>query len=79
MGAQQNAKTRRATTRTTLLLIRLTSLAMIEKISKRRLKKEIFIIVKNIVLIQIGLLLVISDNFLSTMQENNVLAIRISY
>ena len=79
MGAQQNAKTRRATTRTTLLLIRLTSLAMIEKISKRRLKKEIFIIVKNIVLIQIGLLLVISDNFLSTMQENNVLTIRISY
>ena len=79
MGAQQNTKTRRATTRTTLLLIRLTSLAMIEKISKRRLKKEIFIIVKNIVLIKIGLLLLISDNFLSTMQENNVLAIRISY
>ena len=50
MSAQQNKKTRRATTQTTLFLIWLTSLAMIEKGSKRRLKKEIFIIVKNIVL-----------------------------
>ena len=52
---------------------------MIEKRSKRKLEKEIFIIVKNIVLIKIGLLLVISDNFLSTIRENNVLAICISY
>ena len=46
----QHSKIRRATTHTTLFLIWLTSLAMIEKRSKRRLKKEIFIIVKNIVL-----------------------------
>ena len=49
MSAQQNIKTRRATTQTTLFLIWLTSLAMIEKRSKKYLKKEIFIIVKNIV------------------------------
>ena len=48
-SAQQNKKTRRATTHTTLFLIWLTSLAMIEKRSKKYLKKEIFIIVKNIV------------------------------
>ena len=48
MSAQQNTKTRRATTQTTLFLICLTSLAMVKQRSKRRLKKEIFIIVKNI-------------------------------
>ena len=41
-------KTRQVTTQNTLFLIWLTSLLMIEKRSKRRLKKEIFIIVKNI-------------------------------
>ena len=46
VSAQQNTKTRQATTQTTLFLIRSTFLAMIEKRSKRRLKKEIFIIVK---------------------------------
>ena len=50
VSAQQNTKTRRATAQTTLFLIWLTSLAMIKKRSKRRLIKEIFIIVKNIVL-----------------------------
>ena len=45
-----NIKTRRATTQTTLFLIWLTFQAMIEKRSKHRLKKEIFIFVKNIVL-----------------------------
>ena len=50
MSAQQNKKTTRTTTQTTSFLISLTFLAMIEKRSKRRLKKEIFIIVKNIVL-----------------------------
>ena len=50
MSAQQNKKTRQATTNSALFVIWLTSLAMIEKRSKRRLKKEIFIIVKNIVL-----------------------------
>ena len=79
MSAQQNTKTRRARTQTTLLMIWLTSLAMIEKTLKHRLKKEIFITVKNIVLIKTGLLLVFFDNFLSTMQENNVLATCISY
>ena len=42
--------TRRITTQTILFLIWLTSLTMIKKISKRRLKKEIFIIVKHFVL-----------------------------
>ena len=46
---------------------------------KTQIEKEIFIIVKNIVLIRIGLLLVISDNFLSPIRKNNVLAICVSY
>ena len=46
MSAQQNMKTRQARTETTLLMIWLTSLGMIEKTLKRRLKKEIFITVK---------------------------------
>ena len=46
---------------------------------KTQIEKEIFIVAKNIVLIKIGLLLVISDNFLSTIRKNNVLAIHISY
>ena len=50
VSAQQNTKIRRATTQTRLFLIWLTSLMMIEKGSNRRLKKEIFIIVKNIIL-----------------------------
>ena len=50
VSAQQNRKTRRATTHSSLFLIWLTSLVMIEKRSKHRLKKEIFMIVKNIVL-----------------------------
>ena len=50
VSAQQNTKTRWATTQTTLFLIWLTSLVMIKKWSKRRLKKAIFKIVKNIVL-----------------------------
>ena len=53
-------------------------LAMIEKRSKRRLEKEIFIFVKNIVLTK-NWLLVISENFLSTIRNNNVMAICISY
>ena len=53
-------------------------LTMIEKISKRRLKKEIFIIEKNIDL-KIGLLLVISENLLSTTRKHNILTTRISY
>ena len=48
--AKQEIKTMPARTQTTLPRIRLTSLAMIEKISKRRLKKEILIIVEIIVL-----------------------------
>ena len=54
MSAQQFTKTRRAATQTTLFLVSLISLAMIEKRSKRRLKKEKFIIVKNIVLTKNG-------------------------
>ena len=50
VSAQQNKKTREATTQTTLFLIWLTFLAMTKKRSKRRLKKETFKIVKNIVL-----------------------------
>ena len=49
-------------------------MAMIEKKIKTQIKKYIFIFVKNI-----GLLLVISEHFLSTIQKNNVLAICISY
>ena len=55
---------------------------MIEKKSKRRLKKEIIIIVKKIVLTKNWLLLVIFKNFLRTIISkhiNNVLAIYISY
>ena len=50
VSAQQNKKPRRATTQITLFLIWLTSLEMIEKRSKRRLKKEILIPVKSIAL-----------------------------
>ena len=50
MSAEQNMKARLATAQTTLFLIRFTFLALIEKRSKDRLKKEIFIFVKNIVL-----------------------------
>ena len=55
---------------------------MIKKKSKRILKKEIFIIVKKIVLTKNWLLLVIFKNFLRTIipkHINNVLAICISY
>ena len=45
---------------------------------KTQTEKEIFAIAKNIVL-KIGLLLVISENFLRTIRENNILAIYISY
>ena len=45
--AKQENKTRY---KTHYIVLDLTSLAIIEKKSKRRLKKEIFIIVKNIVL-----------------------------
>ena len=47
---------------------------MIEKRSKLRLKKEIFIIVKILYWLKIGLLLVISENFLRTIRKNNVLS-----
>ena len=50
MSAQQNKKTRRAATQTRLFLSCLTFLVMNERRSKRRLKKEIFIIARNIVL-----------------------------
>ena len=50
MSAQKNTKTRRATTPTTLFLISLTFLAIIENRSKRRLIKEVFILVKNVAL-----------------------------
>ena len=43
--------------------------------SQHRLKKEIFIFVKNIDWLKIGLLLVFSMNFLSTIWKNDVLAI----
>ena len=46
--------------------------------NEHRLKKEIFMIVKSIVLIKIGLLSVTSDNFLSTIRKYNALAICIS-
>ena len=52
MSGQQNTKIRGATTHTALFLIWLTFLAIIEKRSKPRLKKEIFIFVKSIVLIK---------------------------
>ena len=42
-------------------------------------KKGTFIFVKSTVVTKIHLLLVISENFLSTMQKNNVLVISISY
>ena len=74
MSAQQKTKTRPATTQTILFLIRLMFLAMIERRSKPRFKKEIFIIVKYIVLIKVGLLLVISDNFLSTIRKYNAIS-----
>ena len=45
----KNTKTRRATTQTTSFLIWLTFLAMTEKRSQDRLKKEIFIFAKNLV------------------------------
>ena len=48
VSAQQNTKIRWATGQTTLFLICLISHALIEKRSKCRLTKEIFIIVKNI-------------------------------
>ena len=47
---------------------------MIEKRSKRGLKKEIFIIVKNTVLTKNWFVLVISENFLRTIRKNDVLA-----
>ena len=50
LSAQQNTKKWRATTQTTLFLIRLTFLAMIGKRSEHRLKKEPFISVKSIAL-----------------------------
>ena len=50
MSVQQNTKRRRATTKTTLFLIWSGFLAMIKNRSEHRLKKEIFIFVKNIVL-----------------------------
>ena len=50
----------------------------IEKRSKRRLKKELFKIVI-LYRLKICLLLVISENFLSTIRKNKVLAICISY
>ena len=46
MSEHQNPKTIRARTQTTLLMIWLTSLTMIEKTLKRRMKKEKFITVK---------------------------------
>ena len=50
VSAQQNTKTRRATTQTTLFLIWLTFLAMTEKGSDNRLKKTyVLVFVKNFV------------------------------
>ena len=46
---------------------------MIERRSKRRFEKEIFIIVKYIVLVKVGLLLAISDDFLSTIRKYNAI------
>ena len=58
----------------------LTSLAMIEKGFKTQIeKRNIHTCKKSIALIKIGLLLVISDNLLSTIRVNNVLPICISY
>ena len=60
-----------------MFLTWLTFLVIYEKRSKRRLKKEIFILAKFIFAIftlywlKIGLLLVISENFLSTFRKNN--------
>ena len=42
--------------------------------NEHRLKKEIFMIVKSIVLMNIGLLSVISDNFVGTIWKYNALA-----
>ena len=64
-SAQQNKKTRRATIQTALFLILLTSLTMIQKRSRQRLKKEIFTI----------LLAVISEDFLRTIRKSYILAI----
>ena len=50
MIAQQNTKTRRAAAQTILFLIGLTFLVMIENRSEDKLKKEIFILLKNIIL-----------------------------
>ena len=55
---------------------------MIEKRSKREKKIEkrnIHNCKKNTALVKIGLLLIISDNFLSAIGKNNVLAICISF
>ena len=50
VSAQQNTKTRWATTQTTLFLVWLTFLVMIKKRSKHRLKEEKFTIVKSVAL-----------------------------
>ena len=50
MSAQQNTKTRRATTQDYIVPDLIDFFAMIEKRPKRRLEKEIFIFAKNIVL-----------------------------
>ena len=50
VSTQQNKKTRRATIQTTFLMIWLRFLAMIKRRSKPRMKKEIFIVVKGIIM-----------------------------
>ena len=72
MSAQRNTKTKGATKQTTLFLIGLTFLAMIEKSSKHKLKKEIFIFVKILYELKIVFLLVIFESFLSIIGKNNV-------
>ena len=72
MSAQRNTKTKGATKQTTLFLIGLTFLAMIEKSSKHKLKKEIFIFVKILYELKIVFLLVIFESFLSIIGKNDV-------
>ena len=63
----------------TLFLIWLTSLAMIEKSSKGRLKKEIIIILKNIILTKNWFVVSNLWELPKHHTKNNVLAICISY
>ena len=78
-SAQQTKKTRWATKQTTLFLIWLIFLAKIEKRSKSRLKKEIFMIAKDIALTKSWFVVCNFWEFPKDHTEKNALVICISY